>query len=113
MRFWIIPSVLIVLLVIANSVSAQQLIVRWGLDTPSDYYEEKLATTRQNAADWSQTNEDDKKFRYFTIVKPAYTNAIFPLFGRTAEWYDRHRQRGAAATSPDFSNPSWRCVKWS
>ena len=104
MRFWIIPSVLIVLLVIANSVSAQQLTVRWGLDTPSNYYEEKLATERQNTADWSQANEDDKKFRYFTIVEPTYTNAISPLFDRTREWYNRHRLRGAAATRRAFSS---------
>ena len=104
MRFWKILSVLIVTLVLANSAAAQQLTVRWGLDTPTDYYEERLATPSQNAADWSKSNEDEKMFRYFTIVEPAYTNAIFPLFGRAAESYDQHLQRGGAPTRRAFSS---------
>ena len=102
MRFWTIPSVLILTVVLANSVSAQQLRVRWGLDAPTDYYEEKLATARQNAADWSHTNEDEETFRYFTIVEPAHTNAVSPLNIRLVEWYDQRPERGADATRHAF-----------
>ena len=102
MSFWKILFVLIVTLVLANSAAAQQLTIRWGLDTPTDYYEEKPATATQNAADWSHTNEDEETFRYFTIVEPAYTNAISPLFGRTTAWYDQHLQSGADPTRRAF-----------
>lgn len=102
MRFCKILTALILTLLLANSTSAQELGIRWGLDTPTEYYEEKSATATQNAADWSPANEDEETFRYFTIIEPAYGNAVFPLFDRAAGWYEDHLHRRGDRTRRAF-----------
>ena len=104
MRFWTILFVLVVTLILSNSAAAQQLTVRWGLDAPTDYYKERLATASQNALDFPKSNDDEEMFRYFTLVLPDYTDAISPWIGRTAEWYAQHLQRGGTPTRRAFSS---------
>ena len=89
-------------LLVANNVAAQQLSVRWGLDGPKMFYNERSATATQNASDWSRGDSDGRTFRYFTIVEPAYGNAIRPLFKRARKGYRDYVGTGGQRTRRAF-----------